>query len=222
MASGDYRWVWSRWGEGLFPYGLANSRESEAFLDSACDRRLDESKFLALDDILGTLLKGLEFAWSVLSSVTGRLRRLGRPSTPFLSRSRASEGPIHNALPVWASLAGMPVRGSPPKRMKKGGESNPICALADSDAGLCYEWSPMGSPHLHCVRLRQTTLLRQAHPPSPPETRRPILRACKSFRRIFIVEDHTLPSRVVAIWNTALKAGLGFRTTIARSSLEST
>ena len=70
MASGDFRWFWTRWGEELFPEGLANSREIEAILDSPYDRRLDESKFWALDDILGTLRKGLDFAWSVLSSET--------------------------------------------------------------------------------------------------------------------------------------------------------
>ena len=70
MASGDFRWFWTRWGEELFPDGLANSREIEALLDSPYDRRLDESKFWALDDILGILRKGLDFAWSVLSSET--------------------------------------------------------------------------------------------------------------------------------------------------------
>ncbi len=70
MASGDFRWFWTRWGEELFPEGLANSREIEALLDSPYDRRLDESKFWAVDDILGILRKGLDFAWSVLSSET--------------------------------------------------------------------------------------------------------------------------------------------------------
>ncbi len=70
MASGDFRWFWERWGEELFPDGLANSQEIDALLDSPYDRRLDESKFWALDDILGALRKGLDFAWSVLSSET--------------------------------------------------------------------------------------------------------------------------------------------------------
>ncbi len=70
MASGDFRWFWTRWGEELFPEGLANSREIEALLDSPYDRRLDESKFWAVDDILGIMRKGLDFAWSVLSSET--------------------------------------------------------------------------------------------------------------------------------------------------------
>ncbi len=70
MASGDFRWFWTRWGEELFPEGLANSREIEALLDSPYDRRLDESKFWAVNDILGILQKGLDFAWSVLSSET--------------------------------------------------------------------------------------------------------------------------------------------------------
>ncbi len=70
IASGDFRWFWGRWGEELFPDGLADSREIEAILDSPYDRRLDESKFWALDDILGTLRKGLDFACSVLSRET--------------------------------------------------------------------------------------------------------------------------------------------------------
>ena len=70
MASGDFRWFWTRWGEELFPEGLDNSREIEALLDSPYDRRLDESKFWAVDDILGILRRGLDFAWSVLSSET--------------------------------------------------------------------------------------------------------------------------------------------------------
>ncbi len=70
VASGDFRWFWSRWGEDLFPEGLTNSREIEALLDSPYDRRLDESKFWVLDDLLGILRKGFDFAWSVLSSET--------------------------------------------------------------------------------------------------------------------------------------------------------
>ncbi len=70
MASGDFRWFWTRWGEELFPDGLADSREIEALLDSPYDRRLDETKYWALEDILGTLRKGLDFAWSVLSRET--------------------------------------------------------------------------------------------------------------------------------------------------------
>ncbi len=70
IASGDFRWFWGRWGEELFPDGLADSREIEAILDSPYDRRSGESKFWALDDILGTLRKGLDFAWSVLSRET--------------------------------------------------------------------------------------------------------------------------------------------------------
>ena len=74
MATGDFRWFWTRWGEELFPEG-ANSREIEALLDSPYDRRLDESKYWILNDILGILRKGLDFAWSVLASETvGSLR----------------------------------------------------------------------------------------------------------------------------------------------------
>ena len=70
MASGDYRWLWGRWGKELFPGGLANEREIEAVLDSPYDRRLDESKYWHLDDILGVLRHSFEFARMVLSNET--------------------------------------------------------------------------------------------------------------------------------------------------------
>ena len=68
MASGDLRWFWTRWGEKLFPDGLSDSGEIEAILDSPNDRRLDEAKYWALDDILAMLRRGLDFARSVLSN----------------------------------------------------------------------------------------------------------------------------------------------------------
>ncbi len=49
---------------------MTNGQEIETLLDSPYDRRLDESKFWALEDLLGTLRKGLDFAWSVLSCET--------------------------------------------------------------------------------------------------------------------------------------------------------
>ena len=52
MASGDFRWFWSRWGEELFPDGLTNGQEIETLLDSPYDRRLDESPSLVLGQLL--------------------------------------------------------------------------------------------------------------------------------------------------------------------------
>ena len=70
MASGDFRWFWRSWGQDLFPDGLAESGEIEAILDSPNDRRLDESKYWTVDDILAMLRRALEFARSILSNET--------------------------------------------------------------------------------------------------------------------------------------------------------
>ena len=70
LASGDFRWFWTRWGRDLFPSGLAESGEIEAILDSPNDRRLDESKYWTVDDILAMLRRALGFARSILSDET--------------------------------------------------------------------------------------------------------------------------------------------------------
>ena len=70
MASGDFRWFWTRWGQDLFPGGLADSGEIEVILDSPYDRRLDETKYWTVDEILAVLRRALEFARSILSNET--------------------------------------------------------------------------------------------------------------------------------------------------------
>ena len=70
MASGDMRWLWLRWGSELFPEGLPTGLDIDAIIESPNDRRLDESRYWALDDILGVLRQGLDFARSVLSRET--------------------------------------------------------------------------------------------------------------------------------------------------------
>ena len=70
MASGDMRWLWLRWGPELFPDGLPAELDIDAIIESPHDRRLDENKYWELDDILGVLRQGLDFARSVLSAET--------------------------------------------------------------------------------------------------------------------------------------------------------
>ena len=70
MASGDLRWLWVRWGQELFPHGLPNGPELDAILVTNNDRRLDEGRFWALDDILGVLRRGMDFVCEVLSGET--------------------------------------------------------------------------------------------------------------------------------------------------------
>ena len=66
MASGDYRWLWQRWREQLFPNGLPNGDEIDRLLDSPYDRRLDENLYWELDVLLFKLRQALCFALSVL------------------------------------------------------------------------------------------------------------------------------------------------------------
>ncbi len=70
MASGDFRWMWIRWGAQLFPDGLPNGPELDALCESPHDRRLDETKYWELDFILEKVRQGLDFCWSVLSAET--------------------------------------------------------------------------------------------------------------------------------------------------------
>jgi len=70
MASGDYRWLWQRWGQELFPNGLANGKEIDRMLDSPYDRRLDEKLYWELDVLLAKLREALDFTWSVLEKET--------------------------------------------------------------------------------------------------------------------------------------------------------
>ncbi|PKB82951.1 MAG: hypothetical protein BZY88_03440 [SAR202 cluster bacterium Io17-Chloro-G9] len=70
MASGDYRWLWQRWRQELFPNGLPNGDELDRLLDSPFDRRLDENLYWELDVLLAKLRQALYFAWSVLEKET--------------------------------------------------------------------------------------------------------------------------------------------------------
>jgi hypothetical protein len=76
MASGDFRWFLLRWDEKLFPEGLPDIGDLEGIANSPYDRRLDENKYWAVDDILDVLRQGLELSQSILSKETvGSLRR---------------------------------------------------------------------------------------------------------------------------------------------------
>ena len=52
VASGDFRWLWGRWGQQLFPEGLPNAKELDALVDSPQDRRLDEQLYWELESML--------------------------------------------------------------------------------------------------------------------------------------------------------------------------
>ena len=70
MASGDFRWMWVRWGAQLFPQGLPNGAELDAICESPHDRRLDENKYWDMDVLLGMVRQGLNLCWSVLATET--------------------------------------------------------------------------------------------------------------------------------------------------------
>ncbi len=75
VASGDFRWLWGRWGAQLFPEGLPNANELDALSESPYDRRLDEDRYWELEVILQKVRQGLDMCWSVLSAETvGSLR----------------------------------------------------------------------------------------------------------------------------------------------------
>ena len=75
LAAGDYRWLWMRWGPQLFPGGLPNGPELDRLLESPYDRRLDETLYWQLPDVLAKVREALGFCWSVLSAETvGSLR----------------------------------------------------------------------------------------------------------------------------------------------------
>ena len=70
MASGDYRWLWERWGKILFPSGLDRGAYIDDLLDSPYDRRLDETKYWDLDILLDKLKEALVLAQSILERET--------------------------------------------------------------------------------------------------------------------------------------------------------
>ncbi len=89
MASGDLRWIWSRWGGVLFPNGSPNGEEYDRLLDSPFDRRLDENLYWQPADLLEKLMLGLDLCWSVLSAETvGSLRskELESPATGLFTQ----------------------------------------------------------------------------------------------------------------------------------------
>ena len=70
MASGDVRWLILRWGDQLFPEGLPEIEDLEGIVNSPYDRRLDETKYWSVPDIIAKLQVGLNLSQSVLSRET--------------------------------------------------------------------------------------------------------------------------------------------------------
>ena len=70
VASGDFRWLLQRWGENLFTDGLPEIDDWEGIIDSPYDRRLDETKYWAVDDIFAVLRKSMDFVCSILEEET--------------------------------------------------------------------------------------------------------------------------------------------------------
>jgi len=75
LAMGDFRWLWMHWRPQLFPQGLPNGPELDRLLESPYDRRLDETLYWQLPDILAKSREALALCWCVLSAETaGTLR----------------------------------------------------------------------------------------------------------------------------------------------------
>lgn len=70
MASGDVRWLVLRWGDQLFPEGLPEIEDLEGIANSPYDRRLDETKYWSVPDIMEKLRLGLNLSQSVLARET--------------------------------------------------------------------------------------------------------------------------------------------------------
>ena len=70
MASGDFRWLLQRWGKRLFTDGVPHVADLDGILSAEFDRRLDESVYWQIDDILAVLRRALDLSWSVLSQET--------------------------------------------------------------------------------------------------------------------------------------------------------
>jgi hypothetical protein len=94
MASGDVRWLVGRWGDLLFPEGPPNIDDLEGILNSPYDRRLDETKYWAVNDILRKLREGLDLSQSILSRET-----VGSVQTKELPNARSG---------MWAAAAAHP------------------------------------------------------------------------------------------------------------------
>ncbi len=67
MASLIFRWLILRWGDDLFPDGDHGVDDVEGLGASPFDRRLDDTKYFTLPDILEKLEQGIELARRVLA-----------------------------------------------------------------------------------------------------------------------------------------------------------
>jgi len=70
LAYGDFRWLIVRWGDQLFPGGPPDIEDLDSIVSSPFDRRLDETRYWALADILKKLREGLDLSRSILSRET--------------------------------------------------------------------------------------------------------------------------------------------------------
>jgi hypothetical protein len=70
LASGDVRWLVLRWGDQLFPEALPDIEDLEAIVNSPYDRRLDETRYWSVPDILEKLRLGLDLSQAVLARET--------------------------------------------------------------------------------------------------------------------------------------------------------
>jgi hypothetical protein len=70
LASGDFRWLVVRWGDQLFPGGPPDIEDLGSIVSSPFDRRLDETRYWAVADILKKLREGLDLSLSILSRET--------------------------------------------------------------------------------------------------------------------------------------------------------
>ena len=75
-ASGDFRWLWGRWSEQLFPNGHPSGDEFNSFLEPAGIRWFDEARYPDLGQVFENFQRGLGLCWTILSNETvGSLRR---------------------------------------------------------------------------------------------------------------------------------------------------
>ena len=67
MASLIYRWLILRWGDVTFPNGEHGIEDVNGLADSPFDRRMDDTKYYELPDILTKLREGIDLARRVLA-----------------------------------------------------------------------------------------------------------------------------------------------------------
>jgi hypothetical protein len=104
MASLIPRWLITRWGKILFPNGDHGFLDLEGITNSPFDRRLDDSKYWELHQILEILYQSIELTRQVLRTV----------DMEFIQNHRI----IRNATPQWrmmseAHSSGITVKGEP-------------------------------------------------------------------------------------------------------------